>query len=118
MITQALLNLDPSLRFSINENVENEADYNQIIWFTGVDKDNTAVPGTPEKIPSWSAVQTEIESLKQAFISKEYQRKRQPEYPALEDQLDMIYHGIHSGGLDKNSEFYLSLKKVKDKYPK
>lgn len=39
-------------------------------------------------------------------------------YPSISDQLDMLWHAIDSGSLDKNSEFYLKLKSVKDAHPK
>lgn len=47
--------------------------------------------------------------------------KRQQAYPQLGEQLDMIWHLIDDGVLGeevKNTEFYLKLKEVKDKYPK
>jgi hypothetical protein len=41
------------------------------------------------------------------------------DYPAISDQLDMIWHTINSGGtLDQNSDFYKSIKQVKDNNPK
>ena len=50
-----------------------------------------------------------------------YTWKRQQAYPQLGEQLDMIWHLIDDGTLGeeiKNTEFYLKLKEVKDKYPK
>ena len=50
--------------------------------------------------------------LQSDYDSKEYQRKREPEYPTIEDQLDKIYHeGIDAWKTDM-------IKPVKDKYPK
>ena len=43
--------------------------------------------------------------------AKEYQRKRKAEYPAIEDQLDDIYHN----GIDG---WKATIKTTKDKYPK
>ena len=45
-----------------------------------------------------------------------YPRAR--EYPSVTDQLDMLWHAIDSGTLDKTSDFYTKLKAVKTKYPK
>jgi len=39
-------------------------------------------------------------------------------YPSLEDQLDMIFHAIEAGTLDTTSEFFTTLKAVKDANPK
>ena len=47
-----------------------------------------------------------------------YKALRAKEYPAIKDQLDMIWHAIDTNSLDKTSDFYKELKKVKDKYPK
>lgn len=47
-----------------------------------------------------------------------YKLLRAREYPQLKDQLDMIWHAIDTDSLDKTSDFYKELKKVKDKYPK
>jgi hypothetical protein len=61
------------------------------------------------------------EELKAAFSeyeTKEYARKRAVEYPALNEQLDMLWHAIDEGKLNKYSDFYKTLKSVKDKYPK
>ena len=47
-----------------------------------------------------------------------YKHQRSSEYPVLSDQLDMLWHAIDSGTLDKTSDFYTTLKAVKTKYPK
>ena len=47
-----------------------------------------------------------------------YGEKRQQAYPFISDQLDMLWHAIDTGTLDKTSDFYTKLKAVKDKYPK
>ena len=49
---------------------------------------------------------------------KTYAEKRETSYPSLREQLDMLWHAIDTGTLDKNSTFYTRLKAVKDKYPK
>ena len=47
-----------------------------------------------------------------------YKEKRQRQYPSVADQLDMIWHAIDAGVDLKSSEFYTSLKTVKDNNPK
>ena len=50
-------------------------------------------------------------ALQGEFDAQEYARNRQAEYPAIEDQLDEIYHnGINS--------WKAVIKVTKDKYPK
>ena len=53
----------------------------------------------------------EIEKMKEEYKAVEYQRLRKPEYPNIEDQLDLLYHK----GIDGWKE---EIQKVKDKYPK
>ena len=50
--------------------------------------------------------------------TKTYSEKRLGSYPTIGEQLDMLWHAIDTGTLDKNSTFYTRLKAVKDKYPK
>jgi len=47
-----------------------------------------------------------------------YQQKRQQEYPALGDQLDMIWHSMDGGITPKIEPFYSTIAAVKAKYPK
>jgi hypothetical protein len=48
----------------------------------------------------------------------DYRQKRAMEYPALGDQMDMIWHSMDNGVTPKIEPFYSSIKAVKDKYPK
>jgi hypothetical protein len=59
-----------------------------------------------------------VEAENNRVQSLTYIEKRRPEYPLISDQLDMIWHAIDQESLDKNSDFYQTLKAVKDKYPK
>lgn len=47
-----------------------------------------------------------------------YRASRRKEYPPIGDQLDMLWHAIDQGKLDKTSEFYKYIKAIKDKHPK
>ena len=47
-----------------------------------------------------------------------YKWKRMREYPSVPDQLDMLWNAIDKGSLSKDSDFYMKLKDIKDKYPK
>ena len=47
-----------------------------------------------------------------------YKAQRQTAYPNLAEQFDMLFWAIDSGSLDKTSDFYKELKKVKDDNPK
>tara|TARA_R100001082_G_scaffold80544_1_gene47616 strand:- start:975 stop:1295 length:321 start_codon:yes stop_codon:yes gene_type:complete len=47
-----------------------------------------------------------------------YARDRQGSYPALPEQLDLLFHDMTAGKGDKTGEWYKAVKKVKDDNPK
>jgi hypothetical protein len=47
-----------------------------------------------------------------------YKQKRAAHYPTVEDQLDMLWHAMDTGKLEKAEPFYSTLKAVKDTVPK
>jgi hypothetical protein len=62
-------------------------------------------------------VVTYNEATVQSYIdANEYKSLRQ--YPSLGDQLDMLWHAIDNGTLNKTSDFYTAIKAVKDAHPK
>ena len=61
--------------------------------------------------PTESEVNAKCAELKTAYDNKKYQRDREPEYPSVVDQLDLIYHS----GIDA---WKTKIKETKDKYPK
>ncbi len=94
-ILSAILSINSSAQVSIQEE-----DLDRITWLDG-----TAVISKVDIV----AKQAE---LKAVYDAKDYQRKRQPEYPPIVDQLDYIYHnGVAKWKTD-------IIKPVKDKYPK
>ena len=93
-VCSAILAINPSAQVSVDGE-----DLDQITWHAG----------TAEI--SKSDIQAKQTELKTAYDSKEYQRKRQPEYPSVVDQLDDLYHN----GIDG---WKAMIKVTKDKYPK
>lgn len=58
-------------------------------------------------------------ALVNAWVDQEqYKYDRANAYPSIVDQLDMLWHAIDNGTLDKSSGFYTALKSVKDTYAK
>ena len=102
-ILESLQELSPGCKFSVDGET-----LDGIEWFD----DNP----TPQ--PSDEAIKTE--HAKQVLLaeSKMYQHDRYKSYPRILDQLDMLWHAIDDGALDKTSDFYIKLKKVKDDNPK
>ena len=66
---------------------------------------------TVQTQPTEVEIAAEVTRLQAAYDAKEYQRKRQLEYPSIADQLDDIYHN----GIDA---WKATIKVTKDKYPK
>ena len=93
-IMSAILAINPKAVVS----VEND-DVSKITWLHGT---------TP--IPT-SDILAKQKELITDYNSKEYQRKREFEYPPIAEQLDDLYHN----GIDGWKK---TIKAVKDKYPK
>ena len=101
---KAIQELLPNAMFAISGN-----DYSTLVW----DDDNT------DSKPSEFDVVAKYEELVQKWDNTEEARtNRKLEYPALEEQLDKLFHDIDQGKLDKTGSFYTALKAVKDAHPK
>ena len=92
----------------------NEAEFNSMFKkVVGEDSNGVAIESSDASKfgVNWSQVQSKITEQETAFSNDAYKRKREAEYPPIEDQLDDIYHN----GLDA---WKATIKTVKDKYPK
>ena len=78
------------------------------------DKKKTA----EKKTENENVVEYNMDDVRNYIQTNEYKAKRSNEYPSLFDQLDMLWHAINTNSLDKTSDFYTTIKAVKDKYPK
>ena len=88
------------------EELHSDKTIDNAVVFSGIDKSDLEVAENSWSEDDW------IDN------SVSYQDKRQKYYPSIGDQLDMLWHAIDDGTLDKTSTFYTSLKATKDKYPK
>ena len=93
-ICDAILAINPKASCSVNAE-----DLDQITWHNGTE------------VISKSDIQAKQAELKADYDAKEYQRKREKEYPSIADQLDDIYHNGVAG-------WKTTIKVTKDKYPK
>ena len=92
-------------------------------WFGWSDPDNKIydnliIHDESKDKPTKKFLENELKKAQDQFDSEKYQRDRADTYPAIGDQLDMLFHAIDAGKVDKTSDFYKSLKAVKDTYPK
>ena len=69
---------------------------------------------------SKSDIQAKQTELQTEYDTKEYQRNRAKEYPAIGDQLDMLWHSIDEDAALKSKyfKFHQAILAVKSKYPK
>ena len=67
-------------------------------------------------LPSQSEIDAKRKELQDDYDSKQYQRDRK--YPQLGEQLDMLFHDMTAGKVDKNGEWYKAIDKVKSDNPK
>ena len=100
MIDKALNVLRPEARWSLSGDT-----YEGLNWL-----DDEQIKPTQQE------VEDKVAELIADFESKQYQRQRV--YPSLGDQLDMLWHAIDNGTLNKTSDFYTAIKAVKDANPK
>jgi hypothetical protein len=97
MIHIALSNLVPGARFIVDDT------YESIVW-----KDDSYT------LPSKEVVMAEVARLEAQYIRNQYQRLRAPEYPTMQEQLDMQYWDAING----TTTWQDAIDAVKAKYPK
>jgi len=102
VLFDAILSLRPNAKFATYGE-----EYSNVVWFEG----ENSKPTTQE-------VATELARMNSEYESSEHQRLRLPNYPTVNEQLDMLWHAIDAGTLNKTSDFYKTIKAVKDAHPK
>jgi len=102
VLFDAILSLRPNAKFATYGE-----DYSTVVWFEGENNK-----------PTLQEVTTELARLNSEYNLSEYQRLRLPKYPTVNEQLDMLWHAIDNGTLNKTSDFYTAIKAVKDAHPK
>jgi hypothetical protein len=101
-LTKAIISLYPTALWQLNGD-----EYSGLVWMSqDIQK------------PTKLELETEALRIEAEYDAKEYQRLRAKEYPNLGDQLDMLWHAIDNGTLNKTSDFYTAIKAVKDAHPK
>lgn len=85
--------------------------------------------GEHDQILYWNVMRLGPEPTKDQLISawnnklaaneaQKYHGRRQSAYPSITEQLDMLWHAIDSGALDKTSDFYQGIASIKSQFPK
>ena len=112
---KALFILKTGTQYSVSAKVETEEDFNNNIkWVTGVTEDNTAIITSvcPHSEITWDLVKTEMDRLQAEYDAQDYARKREGEYPSVQDLVVALYDTDDKAAIDsKRAE-------IKLKYPK
>jgi hypothetical protein len=85
--------------------------------------------GEHDQILYWNVMRLGPEPTKDQLISawnnkltadeaQKYHSRRRSAYPSITEQLDMLWHAIDSGALDKTSDFYQGIASIKSQFPK
>ena len=99
-VIKAILKINPNAEVSVSED-----DINTIVWENGT----TPIP------------KADIEAkMNEIGTESNYAQQRRNAYPAIGDQLDMLWHSIDQDAelKQKYFDFYQAIKSVKVKYPK
>jgi hypothetical protein len=112
---KALFILKPNVEATLStENNEiTETDFNNVKWNTGEDN-GTAITTTtnPHSEITWTKVKAEMDRLQAEYDAQEYARKREAEYPSVQDLVVALYDTDDKAAIDsKRAE-------IKLKYPK
>lgn len=68
--------------------------------------------------PSQAEIDAELARMEDEWLATEYQRLRAPEYPAVTEQLDMLWHAMDTDLSLRIEPFYSAIKAIKDQFPK
>ena len=91
---KAISELKDSAEFSFSGTIPTNAEeYKKVKWKSGVDADGITIDTTtnPHSELTWSAVNAEMTRLQTEYDSLDYARKRQREYPTIEELVVALY---------------------------
>ena len=103
---------------SNQNNYESEIDYDNVTDFESELTDQVIFFTC--KIEGGKIVEKESDERKNLRETKQARQDRKDKYPGIGEQLDMLYHAIDNDSdlKGKFSNFYSTIKSIKEKYPK
>ena len=111
---KAIQNLKPSVEYTKEGDGITENDFKKIMWTTGVDSNGLAITTTtnPHSEITWDLVNAEMDRLQAEYDAQDYARKREAEYPSVQDLVVALYDTDDKAAIDaKRAD-------IKLKYPK
>lgn len=107
--------LKSDVECSVSGDIQTEEDFNSNIkWNTGVEENGKAITTTtnPHSEITWTLVSAEMDKLQIEYDAQDYARKREAEYPSVQDLVVALYDTDDKAAIEaKRAE-------VKAKYPK
>ena len=107
--------LKSDVECSVSGDIQTEEDFNSNIkWNTGVEENGKAIITTtnPHSEITWTLVKAEMDKLEAEYDAQDYARKREAEYPSVQDLVVALYDTDDKAAIDaKRAE-------IKLKYPK
>ena len=112
-LTQAIRNLKADTEFSWGgESPDNAEDFKKIKWITYENGEAIINTTNPHSEITWELVKAEMDRLDAEYDAQDYARKRQLEYPTIEELVVALYDTEDKAAIDaKRAE-------VKAKYSK
>ena len=111
----AIRNLKPAEHLVNVKTPETEEEFNaNVKWITGGDEFDNAIyaEGNPHEELTWILVKAEMDRLQVEYDAQDYARKREAEYPSVQDLVVALYDTDDKAAIDaKRAE-------IKLKYPK
>jgi len=111
---RAVKNLKPSTPVSFSGEIETEEDFNKIGWKIGTDENGISIKTTtnPHSELTWTLVKAEMDRLDAEYDAQDYARKREAEYPSVQDLVVALYDTDDKTAIDEKRA------EIKLKYPK
>ena len=112
-LTRAIRNLKADTEFTYGgESPDNAEDFKKIRWITYENGEAVINTTNPHSELTWTKVKAEMDRSDAEYDANEYARKRQAEYPSVQDLVVALYDTDDKAAIEaKRAE-------VKLKYPK
>ncbi len=102
--------LRPNTEMIWNDDIINETDFNKVKWVTGKNDNGEAITSdtNPHSELTWDLVKAEMDKVKTEYDALDYARKREAEYPSVQDLVVALYDTDDKAAIDEKRESEVS----------
>jgi len=95
--------LRPNTEMIWNDDIINETDFNKVKWVTGKNDNGEAITSdtNPHSELTWDLVKAEMDKVKTEYDALDYARKREAEYPSVQDLVVALYDTDDKAAIDE-----------------